>query len=33
LNLPGSARARFTNSATVLIFIEDGTPTPRMVEE
>ena len=31
LNLPVRARASFTNSATVLIFIEAGTPTPRMV--
>jgi hypothetical protein len=33
LNLPLAARASFTNSATVLIFIEAGTPTPRMVDE
>src|SRR6476619_4441234 len=33
LNFPGSARARGTNSASVLIFMDSGTPTPRMVLE
>ena len=33
LNLPSLACAAFTNSATVLMFIDVGTPIERMVEE
>ena len=33
LNLPGSARARATNSATVPMFMDAGTPTARIVLE
>ena len=33
LNFPGSARARATNSASVSILIDAGTPTARIVFE
>jgi hypothetical protein len=31
LSFPGSARARATNSASVAMFMDCGTPTARMV--